>query len=75
VAEGRGNGGRRPTMRDVARVAGVSPSAVSFVLNDRRDARIGQEARERILAAVEQLGSAPTSRRGICGCSEPTPSG
>jgi LacI family transcriptional regulator len=59
VAEGPGNGGRRPTMRDVARVAGVSPSAVSFVLNDRRDARIGQEARERILAAVEQLGFRP----------------
>ena len=46
-------------MRDVARVAGVSPSAVSFVLNDRRDARIGQDARERILAAVEQLGFRP----------------
>ena len=59
MAERRGEGGRRPTMKDVARVAGVSPSAVSFVLNDRTDARIGKEARERILAAVEELGFRP----------------
>ena len=59
MAERRGEGGRRPTMKDVARVARVSPSAVSFVLNDRTDARIGKEARERILAAVEELGFRP----------------
>ena len=59
MGEERDNGGRRPTMRDVAQVAGVSPSAVSFVLNDRRDARIGRDARERILAAVKQLGFRP----------------
>lgn len=46
-------------MRDVARVAGVSQTAVSFVLNDRRDARIGEEARARILAAVEELDFRP----------------
>ncbi len=46
-------------MRDVARVAGVSQTAVSFVLNDRRGARIGEDARARILAAVEELGFRP----------------
>ncbi|MEA5455750.1 LacI family DNA-binding transcriptional regulator [Sinomonas sp. JGH33] len=59
MTKGRGAGGRRPTMRDVARAAGVSPTAVSFVLNDRSDARIGKEARARILAAVEDLGFRP----------------
>ncbi|MBT8160899.1 MULTISPECIES: LacI family DNA-binding transcriptional regulator [Arthrobacter] len=51
--------GRRPTMRDVARAAGVSPAAVSQVLNERPEARIGKEARARILAAVEELGFRP----------------
>lgn len=51
--------GRRPTMRDVARAAGVSQTAVSFVVNQRSDARIGEETRARILAAVEELGFRP----------------
>ena len=59
MTTGRDGGVRRPTMRDVARAAGVSQTAVSFVLNDRSDARIGKEARARILAAVEDLGFRP----------------
>jgi LacI family transcriptional regulator len=50
---------RRPTLRDVAHVAGVSPTSVSFVLNDRRDARIAATTRARILAAAEELGFRP----------------
>jgi LacI family transcriptional regulator len=46
-------------MRDVAARAGVSQSAVSFVVNDRHDMRIKAETRTRILEAVEELGFRP----------------
>src|SRR5947209_7653922 len=58
---GRGTGGRvpatAPTIYDVARVAGVSIASVSRVLNGQRNPR--QETRERVLAAVAELGFAP----------------
>ncbi len=38
----------RPTMEDVARVAGVSRTTVSFVLNNRDGARIAPETRDRV---------------------------
>lgn len=44
----------RPTLADVARRAGVSPTTVSFVLNDR-PAGIKEATRERVLAAVREL--------------------
>jgi len=47
---------RRPTSADVARLAGVSRTTVSFVLNDRDDARISPETRRRVLDAAERLG-------------------
>lgn len=47
---------RRPTSADVARLAGVSRTTVSFVLNEREDARISSETRQRVLDAAEQLG-------------------
>lgn len=47
-------GGKRPGMTDVARLAGVSHQTVSRVLNDHPSVR--PETRERVLAAVEQLG-------------------
>ncbi len=40
---------RRPTMRDVARAAGVSPTAVSFVLNERKDGRISAATQAKVL--------------------------
>ncbi|AEJ20724.1 LacI family DNA-binding transcriptional regulator [Gracilinema caldarium] len=46
-----------PTIEDVARHAGVSTRTVSRVLNDRPNVR--SEVRERVLAAVEQLGYRP----------------
>lgn len=45
------------TIRDVAREAGVSTATVSYVLNDSRP--VGDEARERVLAAVKLLGYRP----------------
>lgn len=42
------------TMRDVARLAGVSITTVSHVVNDTRP--VAPDTRERVLAAVEQTG-------------------
>jgi len=50
---------RRPTMRDVARAAGVSPTAVSFVLNERKDGRISAATQAKVLEAAAQLGFRP----------------
>jgi len=47
----------RPTIKDVARAANVSYSTVSYILNDSRAAaRISQQTKERVWAAVEMLG-------------------
>jgi LacI family transcriptional regulator len=46
-----------PTIYDVARMAGVSIASVSRVLNGQRNPR--QETRERVLAAVADLGFVP----------------
>ncbi|OKH97771.1 LacI family transcriptional regulator [Streptomyces sp. CB02923] len=50
---------RRPTMKDIAERAGVSPSAVSFALNDRDGVSPGTRARIREVA--EELGWQPNS--------------
>lgn len=47
---------RPATMADVARAAGVSRTAVSFVLNDRADVMIPEATRERIHDAAASLG-------------------
>ena len=46
-------------MEDVAREAGVSRTTVSFVLNNRDDARIAPETRERVQHVAAQLGYRP----------------
>ncbi|MDT0345061.1 LacI family DNA-binding transcriptional regulator [Streptomyces litchfieldiae] len=51
--------GGRPTSRDVARLAGVSHTAVSFVFNGRAKGNLSAETQERIRAAAEQLGYRP----------------
>ncbi|MDK1373694.1 MULTISPECIES: LacI family DNA-binding transcriptional regulator [unclassified Sinorhizobium] len=48
--------GGRPTMTDVARIAGVSQSSVSLVLNDMSGARISAETRERVREAAQKIG-------------------
>ncbi len=47
--------GKRVTMKDVAKLAGVSQPTVSFVLNDRRDVSVAPATRERVLKAAEEL--------------------
>ncbi len=46
---------RRPTSRDVARLAGVSRTTVSFVLNNVSGVRISPETRQRVLTAARKL--------------------
>jgi LacI family transcriptional regulator len=50
----RNTAGRRATMNDVARLAGVSIKTVSRVVND--EPAVHPETAERVLAAIEQLG-------------------
>ncbi|BAW94075.1 sugar-binding domain protein [Actinomyces sp. Chiba101] len=50
---------RRATMADIAKVAGVSRTTVSFVLNNRPDSRIPETTRSRILQAARDLDYRP----------------
>ncbi|MGW0732571.1 LacI family DNA-binding transcriptional regulator [Streptomyces sp. NPDC002851] len=50
---------RRPTIKDIARRAGVSESAVSFALNGRPG--VSEGTRERIRRVAEELGWQPNS--------------
>lgn len=52
---------KKPTLRDVAQVAGVSVTTVSAVINKRTDGniRVSDETRERVWLAVEALGYRP----------------
>jgi DNA-binding LacI/PurR family transcriptional regulator len=43
-------------MRDVAQKAGVSLTTVSFIMNDKIQAAIPEETRQRVMAAVRALG-------------------
>jgi DNA-binding LacI/PurR family transcriptional regulator len=47
-----------PTIKDVAKVAGVSIATVSYVLND--SGAVSNETRQRVLQAVEKLGYRPS---------------
>lgn len=51
----------RPTIADVAKLAGVSPSAVSIYLNNRPG--IGVETQARIAEAIDELGYVPRSNK------------
>lgn len=50
---------KRPTSVDVARLAGVSQSTVSNVINNRTDIPISEDTRERVLQAIMQLDYQP----------------
>lgn len=48
--------GQRVTMTDIAKAAGCSQAAVSFVLNETPGTRISQQTRDRVLEAARMLG-------------------
>jgi LacI family transcriptional regulator len=52
---------KRPTMGDVARLAGVSQTTVSFVINDVPNTNVSEKTRMAVLKAVEQLGYTPNA--------------
>jgi LacI family transcriptional regulator len=55
---------RRATMTDVARVAGVSQSSVSLVLNQMTGARISDATRRRVIEVAREIGyELPAARR------------
>src|SRR5215204_3567966 len=58
--------GKRVTLADVARRAGLSPTAASMILNGRPDTRLSQEAHDRVNAAAAELGYRPNiAARGL----------
>ncbi|MGE5776188.1 MAG: LacI family DNA-binding transcriptional regulator, partial [Chloroflexota bacterium] len=63
IAEKRPNSSmnisRRPTIKQVAKVAGVSTQTVSRVINDRPD--VASETRERVLLTINELGYQPSA--------------
>ena len=62
--DGRSSGRRKPTMTDVARVAGVSQTSVSLILNRMVGARISEATRQRVAEAAREIGyELPSSRR------------
>jgi LacI family transcriptional regulator, galactose operon repressor len=60
---------KRATAREVAELAGVSRTTVSFVLNNIAGMRISEETRQRVLDAAHQLNYHPdaTARRMVSG--------
>ena len=61
-----GTTNKRPSMKDVADLAGVSRTTVSFVLNKKPDANIPEETQQRIWTAVKELGYRPNAlARGL----------
>ncbi|MGO4857878.1 LacI family DNA-binding transcriptional regulator [Arthrobacter sp. 2MCAF14] len=57
---------KRVTLADVAKLAGLSTTAASMILNGRPDTRLSKDAHERVLAAAAELGYRPNvAARGL----------
>lgn len=57
---------KRATLADVARLAGLSTTTVSMVLNNRPNSRLSQDAAERVRAAAAKLNYRPNpAARGL----------
>lgn len=61
TSENNQHTGHPVTMRDVAEAAGVSIATVSLVINDKKNARIGDDARKRVREAIKELGYRPNA--------------
>ncbi len=64
----------RPTIADVARLAGVHASTVSRALDPAARHRISAAVAERVAAAAEQLGYRPSALAAGLRSGAPTPS-
>lgn len=53
--------GSNPTIKDVAKKAGVSITTVSFVLNNRPDVVISEEVKKRVLSVARELDYHPSA--------------
>ncbi|NGQ95856.1 LacI family transcriptional regulator [Brevibacillus sp. SYP-B805] len=51
------NGHKRPTIKEIAKLAGVTPATVSMVIND--SGRVGEETRKKVKKIAEELGYRP----------------
>ena len=51
--------GKKVTIKDVAREAGVSVATVSYVVNGRTDLRISDETRKKVLHVINLLNYSP----------------
>ena len=47
--------GKKVTIRDVAKEAGVSVATVSYIMNDRKDVKISSETRKKVLQIANLL--------------------
>ena len=57
---------KRATLADVAKLAGLSSTAASMILNGRPDTRLSQDAHDRVNAAAQALGYRPNvAARGL----------
>ena len=60
---GAGGHARRPTMTDIAKLAGVSQSTASLVINHVSGAKVSNETRRKVLRIARELGY-PVDRHG-----------
>ena len=51
----------KPTIRDIANAAGVTPATVSYVLNQNARQTTSAQTRERVLAAAREMGYLPSA--------------
>lgn len=57
---------KRATSKDVAKLAGVSQTTVSFVMNNTPNVSLSEETRKKVLDAANQLQYIPNSfARGL----------
>lgn len=71
ILNGNGRVCVRPTIRDVAKRAGVAPSTASLALNGHR--RVSEKTREKVLKAAEDLGYRPSTAAQILGRKKKAP--
>jgi LacI family transcriptional regulator len=58
-ATAKTNGGKRPTLREVAKLAGITPATASYVLSGNPEVRISEDTRSRVFSAANKLGYRP----------------